>query len=77
MKPVSKIDRYVIKKTIEMRLAKGITQAQLSHELDVHVGFIGQVESDKSSKKYSLERLEQIANFLKCNIADFLPSKKY
>jgi transcriptional regulator with XRE-family HTH domain len=73
MKPVSKIDRYVIKKVKEMRIAKGYSQAELSYELDVSATFIGHVESDKQTKRYSLERLNQIAKIFNCTIQDFLP----
>jgi transcriptional regulator with XRE-family HTH domain len=74
MKPVSKIDRYVIKRVRELREAKGFSQAALSYELDVSSGFIGQVESDKTSKRYTLERLNEIAKILHCSPKDFFPA---
>lgn len=73
MKPVSKIDRYVIKKVREKREELGISQAALSYELDVSASYIGQVESDKFKTRYSLERLNEIARVLKCSPQDFLP----
>lgn len=73
MKPVSKIDRYVIKKVRERREALGYSQAALSYELDVSASFIGQVESDKFKTRYTLERLNEIARVLKCSLTDFMP----
>lgn len=75
MKPVSAIDRYVIKKVKEKRLAMGFSQADLSYELEVSSGFIAQVETDSNKTKYSLDRLNQIAHVFKCSIYDFLPEK--
>ena len=73
MKPVSKIDRYAIKKVRERRMELKYSQADLSYELNVNTGFVGQVESDKVTTRYSLERLNQLARILKCSIHDFLP----
>ena len=73
MKPVSKIDRFVIKKVKERRIELGHSQASLSYELDVSASFIGQVESDNYKTRYSLERLNEIARILKCSVQDFLP----
>ncbi len=73
MKPVSKIDRFVIKKVKERRIELGYSQAALSYELDVSASYIGQVESDKYKTRYTLERLNEIAYILKCSLHDFLP----
>jgi transcriptional regulator with XRE-family HTH domain len=75
MKPVSKIDRYVIKKVKEKRLELKYSQAMLSYELDVSASYIGQVESDQYKTRYTLERLNEIARILNCSIQDFLPKQ--
>ncbi|WP_018629608.1 helix-turn-helix domain-containing protein [Niabella aurantiaca] len=75
MKPVSKIDRYAIRKVKERRIALGKSQLDLANDMDVSVGFIGQVESDKFKAHYSLERLNQLAKVLKCSLYDFLPKE--
>ncbi len=77
MKPVSKIDQYAIKKVMELRKAKGISQADLSGELEVSSGWVGQVESMKTTKRYTLEMLDKIATVLKCSPQDFLPTKSF
>ena len=43
----SKIDLFVIEQVKSMREEKGFSQADLSYELGVSVGFIGQVESPR------------------------------
>lgn len=73
MKPVSKIDRYVIKKVRERREELGYSQADLSHELEVSASYVGQVESDKYRTRYSLERLNEIARIFNCSLHDFMP----
>jgi transcriptional regulator with XRE-family HTH domain len=73
MKPVSKIDRYVIKKVKERRIELGYSQAELSYQLDVSASYIGQVESDKYKTRYSLDRLNELARILKCSVLDFIP----
>lgn len=73
MKPVSKIDRFVIKKVKEKRIEMGYSQAALSYELDVSASFIGQVESDRYKTRYTLERLNEVAHILKCSLQDFMP----
>ena len=73
MKPVSKIDRYVIAKVKEKRIAIGYSQADLSYELDLSASFVGQVESDHSKSRYNLERLNQLAHIFKCPLHDFFP----
>lgn len=73
MKPVTKIDKYVIKKVREKRLAIGMSQANLSYELNMSSGFIGQAESDKYRTHYNLKHINEIAKILKCSIYDLLP----
>ncbi|HRN55623.1 MAG TPA: helix-turn-helix transcriptional regulator [Agriterribacter sp.] len=75
MKPVSKIDRYAIRKVKEKRIELGYSQAALSYELDVSASYIGQVESDNFKTRYTLERLNEIAKILHCSIHDFLPKQ--
>jgi len=75
MKPVSKIDRYAIKKVKERRKALGFSQASLSYEIGTAISYIGQVESESYPTHYSLDRLNQLSKVLKCSIHDFLPKQ--
>lgn len=71
----SKIDIYVIDRVKEKRLEKKISQAELAYELDVSVGFLGQVESPKYPTHYNVKHLNDLAKILKCSPQDFLPKK--
>ena len=73
MKPVSKIDRYVIEKVRQRREKLGYSQAALAYAIDVSQGYIAAIESDKFTKKFSVERLNDVARVLKCSPRDFFP----
>ncbi|MDR3714751.1 MAG: helix-turn-helix transcriptional regulator [Puia sp.] len=73
MKELSKLDKYVIKKVKEKRLALGLSQADLSFELNVSTGFIGQVESANYPAHYNLRHLNELAKILDCSLYDLLP----
>lgn len=71
---ITKIDKFVIQKIREKRIAKGISQSQLSFEIGLSSqGFVGMVESGKYGKKYSLAQLNEIAKVFDCTICDLLP----
>ncbi|ATP56228.1 transcriptional regulator [Pedobacter ginsengisoli] len=69
----SEIDIYVINKVRELRIAAGISQADLALALDLSVGFIGHIESPKYRAKYNLSHLNRLATILNCSIKDFFP----
>lgn len=72
---VSDIDKYVIQKVKERRMADGVSQTTLAYELDVSPGFIGKIESGKYEKKYSVAQLNRLAIIFKCSPKDFLPDR--
>jgi len=49
----TEIEQYVINKVRDMRGKHNISQAQLAHQIDVSVGFIGHVESPNDRAKYN------------------------
>jgi len=71
----SDIEKYVIDKVKEMRLSKGISQANLARLLDVSEGFIGNIENPNYRDKYNLNHLNELAKILECSPKDFLPEK--
>jgi len=71
----AKIDLYVINKVKEKRLEKNLSQADLAHELDMSLSFIGQCESNKYPAHYNIKHLNALAKILKCSPQDFLPVK--
>lgn len=62
---------------MELRKARGMSQADLSAELEVSSGWVGQVESKKSTKRYTLEMLDKIATIFKCSPQEFMPIKSF
>ncbi len=71
----SEIDQFVINKVKERRLEKNLSQAALAFELEMSVGFIGNVESPKYASHYNIKHLNQLAIILECSPQDFLPKK--
>jgi transcriptional regulator with XRE-family HTH domain len=72
-KPVSKIDRYVIQKVIKRRKQLNMTQADLAHSLEIAPSFVQAVESETTAKRYSLDRINELARALKCSVHDLIP----
>ncbi|NWK65036.1 MAG: helix-turn-helix transcriptional regulator [Sediminibacterium sp. Gen4] len=72
---MSKIERYIIQKVKELRVANGMTQISLSQKLNMSDSFIGHVESPKRRDKYNLKHINALAKIFKCSPRDFLPEK--
>ena len=75
MVEISKIERYIIQKVKELRVANGMTQISLSQKLNMSDSFIGHVESPKRRDKYNLKHINALAKIFKCSPRDFLPEK--
>ena len=75
MAEISKIERYIIQKVKELRVANGMTQISLSQKLNMSDSFIGHVESPKRRDKYNLKHINALAKIFKCSHRDFLPEK--
>lgn len=71
----TKIEKYVIAKVKEKRIALGISQADLAYKLDVSEGFIGNIENPNYPEKYNLKHLNELAKVFKCSPKDFMPDK--
>ncbi len=50
-------------------------QEDVSEILGVTVGYIGQIESNKSKSMYSYDQLNLIAKEFGCSLKDFMPEK--
>jgi len=66
---------YIINKVREMREKQEMTQASLSHALNMADSFVSNVESLKRRDKYNVNHLNQLAKIFKCSPKDFLPEK--
>lgn len=51
------------------------TQEDISKVIGVSVGYIGQIESEKSKSMYSYHQLNELAKFLDCSPKDFMPAE--
>ncbi len=71
----TKIELYVINAVKEKRIEAGLSQKELADELDMSLGFIGDVENPKRRAKYNLNHLNELAKIFKCSPRDFLPEK--
>lgn len=69
------IDQFVIDRVREIRLKKGISQAELANQVDLSRGFIGDVENPHHRAKYNIKQLNKIAIAFNCSIRDFFPEK--
>ncbi|SEB21357.1 helix-turn-helix domain-containing protein [Pedobacter hartonius] len=73
MSEISKIEQYVIDRVREIRMKAGISQVNLSVDMELNSKFVGNVESNKTRDKYNLNHLNKIAEILNCSIKDFFP----
>ena len=69
----SDIDLFVINRIKEKRKELNVSQRGMAAILDCTAGFIGQVESENSDTKYSVQQLYLIAKDFECSPADFFP----
>lgn len=71
----SKIDWYIVNRVRELRIQKGISQADIAYHLDFSVGYIGHIESPKFRAKYNAIHINELAKLLKVSPRDFWPEK--
>jgi len=71
----TKIEQYVINSVKDKRIEEGLSQRELAYQIDMSLGFIGDVENPKRRAKYNLNHLNEIAKLFKCSIKDFLPQE--
>jgi len=69
------IEKYVIEVVKQKRIEKGYSQKELAYQLDLSLGFIGDVENPKYRAKYNLNHINELAKIFDCSPKDFLPDK--
>ena len=55
------------------RIERGWSQKELAYQLDVSIGFIGDIENPKYRAKYNLNHINDLAKIFDCSPRDFLP----
>ena len=74
---LSPIEQYIVEVVKNKRLEKGWSQKELAYELNVSIGFIGNVENPKERHKYNLDHINELAKVFGCSPKDFLPEKPF
>lgn len=69
----SKIEQYIIDRTIILRTEKGMSQRELSMYLGVSKGFVAAVENPNLRAKYNINHVNELAKILECPFADLFP----
>ena len=69
----SPIEQYIIDVVREKRIQKGWSQKDLAYEMELSIGFIGNVENPKLRAKYNLNHINSLAKVFECSPKDFLP----
>lgn len=72
---MSQLDWYIINQVKELRMKKGISQADLSVRMGFSEKLIGSIENPTHSSRYNIRHLNLIANALRCSLGDILPEK--
>lgn len=73
----TQVELAIIKKVREYRLAAGMSQAQLSMEMNLDITFVGNVESAKCKDKYNFNHLNALAIIFNCKMKDFMPDENF
>lgn len=75
MGELTKIEKYVIAKVKEIRIAHGLSQIALSQKINMSDSFVGHVETPKRRAKYNINHINALARLFKCSPKDFMPEK--
>jgi transcriptional regulator with XRE-family HTH domain len=73
IKKISALDWYVIHAVKKLRMERGLSQADLSFQLNFSDSFVSQMESEQTPAHYNIAHLNALARVLKCSIHDFFP----
>ncbi|HML57053.1 MAG TPA: helix-turn-helix transcriptional regulator [Ferruginibacter sp.] len=74
---ITDIEQFVIDEVKKRRVEKDISQKELAYQLDVSVGFVGNVENPRYRAKYNISHLNELAKILNCSPKDFLPEMPF
>ena len=72
---LSPVEQYVVDVVRTKRIEKGWSQKELAYQLDVSIGFIGDIENPKYRAKYNLNHINELAKIFDCSPKDFLPKE--
>ena len=69
---LSPIEQYVLDMVRAKRIEKGWSQKELAYQLDVSIGFIGDIENSKYRAKFNLNHINELAKIFECSPKGFL-----
>lgn len=69
------IEQHVVDIVRTKRIQKGWSQKELAYQLDVSIGFIGDIENPKYRAKFNLNHINELAKIFECSPRDFLPKE--
>lgn len=72
---LSPIEQYVIDVVKKKREERGWSQKDLAYEMNLSIGYIGDIESIKERAKFNLKHINELAKIFECSPKDFLPDK--
>lgn len=72
---ISAIEQHVIDFVIELRIKRGLTQADIAVIIGVGRSFVNKVEDKNERAKYNLNHLDKLADHFGLSPKDFLPEK--
>ena len=76
VKPLlSPIEQYVVDKVKSKREEKNWSQKELAYEMNLSIGYIGDIDNPKRRAKFNLDHINELARVFKCSPRDFLPDK--
>jgi transcriptional regulator with XRE-family HTH domain len=56
-------------------MEKGWSQKDLAYQMELSIGFIGDIENPRYRAKYNLNHINELARVFECSPKDFLPEK--
>ncbi len=74
---LSLIEQHVVNVVRAKRIEKGWSQKELAYQLDVSIGFLGDIENPKYSAKYNLNHINELAKIFECSPREFLPEDAF
>lgn len=72
---IAEIDLYLINRARELRVAKGMSQLDLSIALGLAEGAVSKIENPRQRAKYNIRHINLLAKALKCTPSDLFPAK--
>ncbi|MEQ3219778.1 helix-turn-helix domain-containing protein [Butyricimonas virosa] len=71
------LELYAMRIVKDKREAAGISQRQLSMDMNLDMGAVGKVEDENDPAKYNINHLNALARYFNCDLWDFFPDEPF